>query len=75
VVAQRIAARLSGQEPTTLLDGQAVCYVETGRNEAAIIGGDFLAMPKPNISLSETSPEHFAGKHEFEMSRLKKWFD
>lgn len=74
VVAQRIAARLSGQEPTALLGGQAVCYVETGRHEAAVIGGDFLAEPEPNIQLSEMTPAHFAGKHAFETSRLQKWF-
>jgi len=74
VVGQRIAARLTHQEPTATLDGQALCYVETGRQEAAIIGGDFLAEPKPNISLSEISSEHFFNKHVFESSRLQKWF-
>lgn len=75
VVGKRIAARLGGQEPTAVLDGKAVCYVETGRNEAAVIGGDFLAEPQPSISLSEMTPEYFASKHDFETSRLKKWFD
>jgi len=74
VVAKRIAARLAGHAPTATLDGQAICYVETGRGEAAIIGGDFLADPKPDISLSEMSQEHFANKHEFESSRLENWF-
>ena len=75
VVAQRIAARLSGQDPTAMLDGQAVCYVETGRSEAAVIGGDFLADPKPDIALSEMNAEHFVDKHNFETSRLERWFD
>lgn len=75
VAGKRIAARLMGQEPTAVLDGIAVCYVETGRNEAAVIGGDFLAQPSPSIRLSEMTPEYFAGKHDFETSRLKKWFD
>ncbi len=74
VVAKRIAARLAGLEPTAQLDGQALCYVETGRGEAAIIGGDFLADPKPDISLSEMNEAHFANKHLFESSRLEKWF-
>lgn len=74
VVAKRIAARLTGHKPTATLDGQAICYVETGRGEAAVIGGDFLADPKPDISLSEMSREHFANKHKFESSRLEKWF-
>ena len=30
VVGRRIAARLAGQEPTSTLDGQALCCVETG---------------------------------------------
>jgi sulfide:quinone oxidoreductase len=67
VVAQRIAARLAGQTPTVILSGDALSYVETGY--------DFLAEPKPAIRLSEMSAAHFASKHEFETSRLKKWFD
>lgn len=74
VVAQRIAARLAGKVPTATLSGDALCYMETGRGEAAIIGGDFLAEPKPLIRLSEMNTDHFASKHEFESSRLKKWF-
>jgi sulfide:quinone oxidoreductase len=75
VAAQRIAARLAGETPTATLSGEAVCYVETGRGEAAVIGGDFLAEPKPLIRLSEMNASHFASKHEFESSRLKKWFE
>lgn len=74
VVARRIAARLAGEEPTARLDGHAICYVETGRGEAAVIGGDFLVDPKPDIALSEMSKEHFAGKQRFESERLEKWF-
>jgi sulfide:quinone oxidoreductase len=74
VVGKRIAAHLAGQEPTATLDGQAVCFMEVGRHEAAVISGDFLAEPKPAIGLSAMSREHFASKQEFESSRLQKWF-
>lgn len=75
VVAKRIAARLAGEQPTAQLDGHAICYVETGRGEAAVIGGDFLADPKPEIALSEMSRAHFVNKQRFESDRLEKWFD
>lgn len=74
VVARRIAARLAGEEPTARLDGHAICYVETGRGEAAVIGGDFLADPKPDIALSDMSRAHFVNKQRFENERLGKWF-
>ncbi|MBM3777420.1 MAG: NAD(P)/FAD-dependent oxidoreductase [Acidimicrobiia bacterium] len=73
-VAHRIAERLSGQTPSTVMDGRAVCYVETGRGEGAVIGGDFLAEPEPDIRLSENSREHYTAKHTFEAERLAAWF-
>ena len=45
VVAQRIAARIRGQETTPVLDGQAGCFVEVGRGEGAVIGSNFYNMP------------------------------
>jgi sulfide:quinone oxidoreductase len=74
VVARRIAARLREEQATAVLDGEAGCYVEAGRQEAAVIGGDFLADPAPDIALSEFSRAHFDDKHEFERSRLEAWF-
>ena len=75
VVAHRIADKLAGKQPTTLLDGNAACYVETGRGEGAVISGDFYADPKPDVKLSEMNRQYFDEKHEFESSRLEKWFD
>jgi sulfide:quinone oxidoreductase len=74
VVAHRIAAGLRGDEPTAVLDGHAGCYVEVGRAEAAVIGGDFLADPAPDIALSPFSQAEYANKHHFEQSRLQEWF-
>jgi sulfide:quinone oxidoreductase len=74
VVAQRIAARIKNEEPTAVLDGHAVCYVEAGDKQAAVIGGNFYADPVPDITLSEFSTAEFENKHQFERSRLEAWF-
>lgn len=74
VVAQRLAARLAGEEPTARLDGHALCYVETGRGEAAVIGEDYLSHPKPDVALSDPCREHFVSKQRWEKERLERWF-
>lgn len=73
VVAQRIAQRLAGREPTATFAGEGVCFIEFGHGEAAAITGSFLADP-PAVSLSDPSAQLMDDKFEFEMKRLKAWF-
>jgi sulfide:quinone oxidoreductase len=73
VVAARIAARLRGEEPAATFDGVGLCFLETGRGEAARAEGSFLADP-PHVVLSEPDAATLAAKHEFERSRLAAWF-
>jgi sulfide:quinone oxidoreductase len=72
-VAARIAASLSGSEPTAVFDGQGACFLEVGGGEASVIAGDFFADP-PAVELSSPSVELRAAKERFEMERLASWF-
>jgi sulfide:quinone oxidoreductase len=73
VAAERIAARLRGEEPTATFDGEGVCFIETGAGEAAKAGGSFLLEP-PMVRISEPSAATMDEKREFERSRLERWF-
>lgn len=73
VVAARIAARLRGEEPIATFAGDGVCYLETGRGEAAKTHGAFLADP-PQVEVTSPDPATLEEKREFERSRLAEWF-
>ena len=73
VVAERVAAALEAREPTATFSGHGMCYLETGRGNAAMVRGDFLADP-PRVELTEPSPEGYAAKRAFETERLTAWF-
>ena len=73
VVAERIAARLAGNEPTATFDGEAFCFIETGGGEAMRVGGRFLDDP-PAVEISAPSAELRQSKEAFERERLERWF-
>ena len=73
VVAERVAARLAGAEPTTTFEGEAFCFIETGGGEAMRVGGRFLDDP-PAVEISAPSAELQRGKVAFERERLERWF-
>lgn len=72
-VAARIGAKLRGDEPTAVFDGQGACFLEMGGGEASVISGEFFADP-PAVELSAPSSELRAAKERFEMDRLARWF-
>ena len=74
VAAARIAAKIRGNPPAETFDGSGYCYLEVGDQHAMLVQGNFLAEPKPKVSLAEPSPEHYQAKLEFERSRLETWF-
>jgi len=39
-----------------------------------MIRGHFMAVPEPEVELTEASAEHFAEKRAFEVQRLQAWF-
>jgi sulfide:quinone oxidoreductase len=73
VVADRIALKFDGSQPTATFAGDGACFLETGGGMAAMVTGGFLADP-PSVRLTEPSPEHFAAKRAFERERLAAWF-
>lgn len=74
VAAERIAARLAGNEPTATFSGEGGCYLEVGNGQAMLVTGNFLAEPRPDVQLTDPSEDQFRQKQEFEASRLREWF-
>lgn len=73
-VAERIAAVFSGQEPEATFRGEGGCYLEVGAGQAMMVQGRFLALPEPEITLTEPSSEYLNEKRAFETQRLQRWF-
>jgi sulfide:quinone oxidoreductase len=73
-VAERIAATFAGQEPEAAFPGEGGCYLEVGNGQAMMVRGHFLAVPEPEIELTEASTENLAEKRAFEDHRLQAWF-
>jgi sulfide:quinone oxidoreductase len=74
-VADRIAATFTGQELETTFTGEGGCYLEVGAGQAMMVKGHFLAVPEPEIALTEASPKYFEEKQSFEAQRLQTWFE
>lgn len=73
-VAGRIAATISGEAPQSTFDGYGGCFLEVGNDQVMMVEGNFLAEPKPDVSLSEPSKKYMEDKIAFETDRLGKWF-
>ena len=73
-VADRIAATFAGQEPEAVFRGEGGCYLEVGAGQAMMVTGHFMAMPEPEIALTEASPHLLEEKRAFETQRLQMWF-
>ena len=74
VVAERIAARLAGREPSATFAGEGFCFLEVGNGQAQFVRGNFLADPAPQVELTPPSAESLVEKDRFEQSRLDAWF-
>jgi sulfide:quinone oxidoreductase len=73
-VANRIAATFAGQEPESTFQGEGGCYLEVGRGQAMMVKGHFMAVPEPEIALTEASAQNLEEKRAFETQRLQSWF-
>jgi sulfide:quinone oxidoreductase len=74
VVAERIAARLRGEEPAATYDGRGLCYLEFGHDQVAKVDVTFRGGAAPFGSLLGPSEEFVADKAEFGSSRIARWF-
>ena len=74
-VAERIAAAFAGREPEAAFEGEGGCYLEVGAGQAMKVQGHFMAVPEPEIALTEASVQLLEEKREFEGQRLAAWFE
>lgn len=74
-VADRIAATFAGQNTEAAFKGEGGCYLEVGAGQAMMVKGHFMAVPNPEIALTEASAEYFEEKQSFETQRLQSWFE
>lgn len=74
-VAEHIAAIFAEREPTAAFQGEGGCYLEVGSGQAMMVKGHFMAVPEPEIALTEASTDHLAEKRAFETQRLQTWFE
>jgi sulfide:quinone oxidoreductase len=72
VAARNMAADLVGGEPARF-DGHGYCFLELPGERVALVEGDFLADPRPAVTLSEADHEQFLRKQAFERERLDLW--
>jgi sulfide:quinone oxidoreductase len=73
-VADRIAAMFAGKEPDAEFKGEGGCYLEVGSGQAMMVKGHFMAVPEPEIALTEASDTYLEEKRAFELQRLQTWF-
>ena len=73
-VADRIAATFAGQDPEASFQGEGGCYLEVGNGQAMMVKGHFMAVPEPEVALTEASAQLLEEKRAFEEHRLQDWF-
>ncbi|MGI0150231.1 MAG: NAD(P)/FAD-dependent oxidoreductase [Thermoplasmata archaeon] len=73
VVAGEITAKLGGGSPEPYT-GRGICYVDSGRDEAAPAEIHVLAPGGPHASIEDPSARGLEEKRRFEAERLEKWF-
>lgn len=73
VVAQNIAAEISGKAAAGRFDGHGFCYIETGDDMAAYGAGNFYGIPSPTVSIEPPSARFHKEKHEIERAAQALW--
>jgi len=74
VVADDIAARITGGDPPPPYEGIGNCYVEFGGGIVGKVEANFLGGPEPTARLVEPSREIAAEKSAFGPARRERWF-
>jgi sulfide:quinone oxidoreductase len=74
VVADDIAADISGEEPPAPYEGSGVCYAEFGDGLVSKVDVNFLRGDAPAAERHEPSLEYAAEKAEFGATRRARWF-
>ena len=74
VVADDIAAAITGGEPPAPYSGSGVCYAEFGEGLVGKVEVSFLSGPAPAAQRHEPSRDFAAEKEEFGAIRRARWF-
>ena len=74
VVADDIAAAITGAEPPAPYEGSGVCYAEFGGGLVGKVDVNFLRGESPSAGRHEPSREYAAEKAEFGATRRARWF-
>jgi len=74
VVADDIAAEISGQDPPAPYEGSGVCYAEFGGGLVSKVEVNFLRGESPAADRHDPSLEYAAEKTQFGATRRARWF-
>ena len=74
VVADDIAAAISGAEPPAPYEGSGVCYAEFGAGLVSKVEVNFLRGEAPEAQRYDPSREYALEKEEFGATRRARWF-
>lgn len=72
-VAKNIIADIQSNQENALFDGKGGCFIESGRDTAALIEVDMFSNGKPTTNLTDTTKSHLEEKLAFEKDRFEKW--
>jgi sulfide:quinone oxidoreductase len=73
VVAENIAAELTGRHPTARFGGKGACFVELGDGRGAFATGDFYAADAPDVRLRHPGRHWHLAKVAFEQYWMRRW--
>ena len=74
VVADDIAGKISGEEPSAPYEGWGICYAEFGGGLVSKVEVNFLRGPSPVAARNEPSLAYAAEKAEYGATRRARWF-
>jgi sulfide:quinone oxidoreductase len=73
VVAENIAAEITGEGRATQYTGHGFCHIEVGDGMAAYGSGNFYGIPAPRVTLEPPSQRYRQEKEELEQTLLALW--
>jgi len=73
IVAKNIISKIQSKKEIELFDGKGGCFIESGKDTAAVLEVDMFSHSKPSTKLSELTTDNLSKKQEFEKERLSKW--
>ena len=73
VVADTIAADITGKPAPAGFDGHGGCFIETGTGRAAYGSGNFYGDPAPTVAMHSPARRWHWGKVAFEQRVMRRW--